>query len=179
MTNKKDKYGDSGCARMTSKNGQRQGQEQRPGAKARFFDGDGIAQAKAWAYLRNKSKNKNKYGDSGCARMTSKNRQRQGRRPGAKARFFDGDGIAQAKAWAYLRNKSKSKDKYGDSGCARMTSKNGQRQEQTTTKTEADSLPTPASKLAGDPGCGNDKQRDKYRRSFDCVWRKCAKLRSG
>ena len=72
----------------------------------------------------------------GCARMTSKNRQRQGQRPGAKARFFDGDGIAQAKAWAYLRNncnskvKNKSrfpsgmtnkKDKYGDSGCARMT----------------------------------------------------------
>ena len=53
--------------------------------------------------------------------MTSTNRQRQGQRPGAEARFFDGDGIAQAEAWAYLRNKDKSKDQYGDSGCARMT----------------------------------------------------------
>jgi len=71
---------------------------------------------------------------------TGKNRQRQGRRPGAKARFFDGDGIAQAEARAYLRNKGNSKvknksrfpagmtnkkDKYGDSGCARMTTSNG------------------------------------------------------
>ena len=123
---------------MTSKNRQRQGQ--RPGAKARFFGGDGIAQAKAWAYLRNKGNSKDKTDilafDFAQARMTSKNRQRQGQRPGAKARFFDGDGIAQAEAWAYLRNKDNSKgkyksrfpsgmtnkkDKYGDSGCARMT----------------------------------------------------------
>jgi hypothetical protein len=83
---------------------------------------------------------KDKYGDSGCARRTSKNRQRQRQRPGAEARFFDGDGIAQAEARAYLRNKGNSKvknksrfpvgmtnkkDKYGDSGCARMTTSNG------------------------------------------------------
>ena len=148
---------------MTSKNRQRQGR--RPGAKARFFDGDGIAQAEAWAYLRNKGKSKVKSRSrfptgrtskrqatteilslrlrmtsineqirrfwlrqnddfrGGCARMTSKNRQRQGRRPGAKARFFGGDGIAQAKAWAYLRNKGNSKDKYKSRFPSGMTSK--------------------------------------------------------
>jgi hypothetical protein len=55
--------------------------------------------------------------------MTSKNRQRQGRRPGAKARFFGGDGIAQAEAWAYLRNKGNSKGKYKSRFPSGMTSK--------------------------------------------------------
>jgi hypothetical protein len=47
------------------------------GLKPVFSAGDGIAQAEAWAYLRNKGKGKGQYGDSGCARMTGKNRQPQ------------------------------------------------------------------------------------------------------
>jgi len=48
--------------------------------------------------------------------------------PGLKPVSSAGEGIAQAEAWAYLRNKDNGKDKYGDSGYARMTSKNWQRQ---------------------------------------------------